>query len=148
MGDPDMPHDGIIDVKNINFSPTRTLLSVVSPNVTTQRTRHTSKQVEETNGAAKQCPVAQAHKRRHTTDLTTFVPTALQQHAVAEEEWMRPSNVGTSRGGKEQGTNVDEIAQLIANLKATVMQQSDIIKGLRTELKEIKKQNTESQAEL
>jgi peptidoglycan hydrolase CwlO-like protein len=34
------------------------------------------------------------------------------------------------------------------NLKATVTQQSDIIESLRTELKEIKSQNNQTQAEL
>jgi len=40
------------------------------------------------------------------------------------------------------------VAWLIASLKATVTQQSDIIENLRTELKEIKSQNYQTQAEL
>lgn len=40
--------------------------------------------------------------------------------------------------GEGRGTNLDKVAWLIANLKETVTQQNDIIKSLRTELKEIK----------
>jgi hypothetical protein len=144
-----------MDVEDIDFTPIGTPLSAASPNVTTRRASRTSKHAEETNGTAKQRPLSQAHKRRRTADPSTFVPTALQHRAAAEEEWMRPSNAETSRGGEGQGTNLDEIARLIASLKATVTQQNDVIEGLRTELKEIKadqqalkKQNTESQAEL
>src|SRR5438045_706933 len=43
-----------------------------------------------------------------------------------------------SGGGEGRGTNLDEVAWLIASLKATITQQSDIIEGLRAELKEIK----------
>ena len=43
-----------------------------------------------------------------------------------------------SGGGEGRGTNLDEVVWLIASLKATITQQSDIIEGLRAELKEIK----------
>src|SRR5436190_9498799 len=60
-----------------------------------------------------------------------------------------------SGGGEGRGMNLDEVAWLIASLKATITQQSDIIEGLRTKLKEIKveqqtlkSQNNQTQAEL
>src|SRR5438045_7822093 len=60
-----------------------------------------------------------------------------------------------SGGGEGRGTNLDEVVWLIASLKATITQQSDIIEGLRAELKEIKveqqtlkSQNSQTQTEL
>jgi hypothetical protein len=43
-----------------------------------------------------------------------------------------------SGGGKERGTNLDEIAWLVANLKKTILQQSQVIKTLRKEQTEFK----------
>jgi hypothetical protein len=86
--------------------------------------------------------ITRAYKRRRN-DSTTF--TGTNKTPVFE----------FSGGGEGRGTNLDEVAWLIANLKATVTQQSDIIESLRAELKEIKveqqelkKQNTETQVEL
>src|SRR5438045_5208897 len=60
-----------------------------------------------------------------------------------------------SGGGEGRGMNLDEVAWLIASLKVTITQQSNIIKGLRAELKEIKveqqtlkSQNNQTQTEL
>jgi hypothetical protein len=43
-----------------------------------------------------------------------------------------------SGGGEGQGTTLDEVAWLIANLKAIITQQSGIIESLRAEVIEIK----------
>jgi hypothetical protein len=43
-----------------------------------------------------------------------------------------------SGGGEERGTNLDEVAWLIANLKETIIQQNNIIENVKTDLTEIK----------
>jgi hypothetical protein len=52
-----------------------------------------------------------------------------------------------SGGGEGRGTNLDEVAWLIASLKATITQQNDTIQNVRTDLAEIKseQQNLKSQ---
>ncbi len=86
--------------------------------------------------------ITRAYKRRRN-DTTLFTGTN------------KTPSFEFSGGGEGRGTNLDEVAWLIASLKATVTQQNDIIEGLRAKLKEIKveqqafkKQHTESQAEL
>jgi septal ring factor EnvC (AmiA/AmiB activator) len=79
--------------------------------------------------------ITRGYKRRRN-DTTTFTVT----NKIPSFEF--------SSGGEGRGTKLDEIAWLIAGLKARVTQQSDIIESLRTELKEIKSQNYQTQAEL
>jgi zinc knuckle protein len=74
--------------------------------------------------------------KRKKNDTTTFSGTK----TVPNFEFLG--------GGEGKGTNLDEIAWLIANLKETVTQQNSIIQSLKTELSEIKSQSNQTQAEL
>jgi hypothetical protein len=51
-------------------------------------------------------------------------------------------------GGEGRGTNLDELAWLIANLKETITQQNNIIENIRAEVSEIKNQNADLQEEV
>jgi hypothetical protein len=86
--------------------------------------------------------ITRAYKRRRN-DTTTFTGTN-----------KTPSFEFTG-GGEGRGTNLDEVAWLIANLKETITQQSSIIEDVRAELTEVKtkqqnleNQNTELQEEI